>query len=231
LTVLPIAGEYELTTPSAAFSGIAVGDHVFFHGGKFEVTDVASAVKVTAVAIREPQNKLHVSSSIPPIEGGKWGWAKLISGDVGLWHLDGEVVSMNIDGDCYLNVPVVRGKAALPVPGTIISAGLQYTCDAQTLPPSFPEFVKEGKVHSIVSAAVRLQNTRGLSSGNSSEDLIELKDRTNVDWGTEMPLRSDFADILMAANYDELGSIYFQQTYPLPAKILSFVLTVDVGDE
>ena len=58
-----------------------------------------------------------------------------------------------------------------------------------------------------------------------------MKDRTSEDWGDPTSLHGDMRTTLIEADFNEDGSIVFQQDFPLPATVLGFVLDTDVGDD
>jgi hypothetical protein len=78
---------------------------------------------------------------------------------------------------------------------------------------------------------VRVHDTRGLKLGSDFDSLYEMKDRTIEQWGDPTATHSDNRTILIEADFNEDGSIVFQQDWPLPATVLGFVLDADVGDD
>jgi hypothetical protein len=218
-------------TVFATFGPLAVGDMIYFSGGKFEVTAKASTTEITVRILRDTFERVHVSGIYYRIPAGFWGWVRPSSEFGGMWHLEGETVSVNVDGDCFMGLEVSGGKVALPVPGAKVSVGLQYLCEAQTLPPVLSTPASEGKRKVITSMTLRLRRTRGLAVGSSPTRLVEMKDRQTEDWGQELALRSDVSEVQLTGCWDVEGTVYFRQSYPLPCSILSLVTHLDVGDE
>jgi hypothetical protein len=222
--------EYSFLFSGSRPSDLAVDDVIFFYDGRFEVTELVSTNAVLVRVVRPPKNVMHIKGTVYYVPAGRWEYCTPIDVLEGLWHLEGETVSVNADGDALLDMVVENGQIQLQNPVAHASVGLQYICEAQTLPVVLAQQNVEGRQKDVVSAQVRLNRTRGLRVGHNAENSFEMKDRQEEDWGEELALRSDFPEVTLAANWDPLNGIYFRQEYPLPAHILSTVVKLDIGD-
>lgn len=224
------ASVYELTFAAGVPAGMIEGSVIFFGDGRFEVTELLSGSSVSVDVIRAPKNLMHVTDKVYYVDAAEWEHCNKTDRFSGLWHLEGSMVSINADGDALGDYVVEDGELVIPQEVAYISAGLKFVASMQTLPPVVSQTVIEGKVKDIISAKVRLNKTRGLQVGTAVDSYFEMKDRLEEDWGEELALRSDFPEIVLAAPWDELTSVYIKQEYPLPAHVLSVILNLDVGD-
>jgi hypothetical protein len=148
----------------------------------------------------------------------------------GLWHLEGQTVSISYDGHAELNYVVSGGTITLPIPSTKAYVGLPYDCSGTSLPLIVPNKLAEGQKSKVFSAVPRLSQTRGLTFGPSFDALEEMRDRTDEQWGDPLGLRSDVSVAQLDAAYDYNAQVYWRQSYPLPASLLGFVIRADLGE-
>jgi hypothetical protein len=214
------------------FTNQHVGDIIYYAGGKFEITARVSPAKVEGTWLRLPSNVLPQNNTmIPtPVDAGQWCIATPTTVVGGLWHLEGEAVSVCADGDAYLNMVVENGQVVLPVAATKIFVGLQYVCDFQSLPVNSSQMVSSGKMAKIYSMFPRLYASRGMSFGTSFDKLQELPDRSEEAWGAVTALRTDLSQLLLEDSYELDKRICGRQVYPLPATVLGYTVELDVGD-
>lgn len=233
LTPSAIAGTgISIVASAAVFSAGNVGDIIYLGGGKVEVITYVSPTEVTVNFLRDITELLPETTNVPKIVApGAWEIATPITVVSGLWHLEGETVSVLADGDAFLDMVVTHGKVTLVNPATKIKVGLQYVCRGQTLPVALRDVQSDGNRKNILGLAVRLLDSRGLAFGDSFSNLVEMKDRTDEDWGEEIALRSDSSYVTVNTAWTTEGEIFFEQRYPLPGTVLGFVYDVDMGDE
>lgn len=215
-------------------SDIAVGDIIYVGGGKAEVTAVPSGIELTCTLLRDitaVQKEDSTNTPLPQL-ANSWDAATPTMSVTGLDHLEGESVSVLADGDALLNKLVTNGTITLEIPATRIIVGLPYKCRLRTLAVTTAEVLVEGKYKSVAGVAIRVLETRGLTVGKSFEatDLFPMKDRTDEDWGEALNLRSDMPMRYVSKGWDKDGYLYFEQAYPLPASILGYVASVELGD-
>jgi len=225
------AAETEIdVTFTGAAAALVIGDVLFFGGGRVIVTSEISANLVRCQVDRKPTNLMHVKKTLYPVLAGDWQYTTPTTTLNNLWHLEGQTVSVNADGDGLLAHTVTNGTVTLEHPVAKASVGLQYVAEAKILTPVFPQVISEALPKDILSAHVRLLNTRGLEVGQDEANAFGMKDLSDEDWGDALKLRSDFPEIVLGAPWNKLGGLYLRQRYPLPAHVLSLVESVELGE-
>jgi hypothetical protein len=116
-------------------------------------------------------------------------------------------------------------------PVTRAIVGLPFTCRAKTLPVIASGAAIESRRKRIVGIGVRLDKSRGLKIGPTTDDLMPMRERTNEPYGHPTRLVNGMKYQLMPTDWNEEGQTVFEQTDPLPVNILSLVSDVEVGDE
>jgi len=221
-----------LTTNVGVFSASNVGDIVYLGEGKAEVVTYVSPTEITVDFLRDMSLIVPETTATPQeLPSGAWQIGTPITVVSGLWHLEGESVSVLADGDAFLEKVVTAGKITLDHPATKIKVGLGYRCRGKTLPIALRTVQSDGKIKDIVGVSVRVKDTRGLAVGADFDSLVEMKDRTSEDWGDELLLRQDMSYVSLNTAWDTEGSVCFEQRYPLPATVLSLVHDVNLGDD
>jgi hypothetical protein len=129
----------------------------------------------------------------------------------------------------------VNGIFTLPTPTngatgyTVVTIGLGFVCQLQTLPLEIGEPSIQGKVKKITCVDIRVKDTLGLSIGSSFSTLVPMKDLVfgNVSSAlTGQPnqivsgLVSGDARTFLDPTYTVPGQYCFQQSLPWPATIL-----------
>lgn len=228
-----ITGDVELTASADIFTADNVGDIVYYAGGKLEVTGFLTERRLEATYIRDATDYITFGKLPIPqkLVQSQWQIATPQTELRGLWHLEGMCVSISYDGNAILDETVVNGRLTLPEPSTKVYAGLPYECVGASLPLVVPNRMAEGQRNKIFGAVPRLEATRGLEFGASIDDLEELEDRTDEDWGEPIGMRTDVTKIMIDSNYSYNAQVYWRQRYPLPAALLGFVLRSDIGEK
>lgn len=149
----------------------------------------------------------------------------------GLWHLEGETVSILGDGSVFPPQVVTNGRITLPEYVTRCHIGLAYTARAKTLPPTSSQGVIEGKRKTVNSIAVRLDKTRGVKSGRALDELYPMRERKNEVPGLPTEMINGIEHQIISTNWDDNGQTYMVQTDPLPVTILSVIQELDIGDD
>jgi hypothetical protein len=170
----------------------------------------------------------------------------------GAEHLRGFTVT-GLATDNLGNVTVItpftmptNGEFTLPAPAapatgyTVVTLGLAFTCQLQTLPIDMGEPSIQGKVKKIPFVDVRVFQTLGLSIGSFFTTQIPMQDliQGNVSsMLTGQPnqviegLFSGDARTFIDSTYTVPGQYCFQQTLPYPASILGVFPAIVVGDD
>ena len=215
------------------FFAADVGKIIRGGGGKSKVVSRISGKKITVDIIKDLTILVPEDPNNTPQEilSGDWTMDAEVTIISGLWHLEGETVSVFADGNVQISKTVVDGSITIDAAASKVLVGLGFTCTAQSLPLISRETIIEGHRKRIVGTAVRIHDTRGLKIGPALNDLQEMKDRTTEFYGEPTILQFGSKYQLIDTIWDEEGQTFFVQDSPLPATILGFVSDTELGDE
>jgi hypothetical protein len=151
----------------------------------------------------------------------------------GLNYLEGQVVSILADGNVITPQRVTNGSITLQQPATKVTVGLQFIAQLQTmyLDVGNEADTIQGKRKKISALTVRANQTRGLSFGQTFNNLSPFKEfNQGMILGQTIPLISADARVPMDPLWDVQGQICLQQDNPLPATVLGVIPEITVGD-
>lgn len=241
LDVWKEAGNWFASTSTGSFSGVAAGTILRACAGIWRVNSViGGGQSLTLALLQTPSQLLHETNELDddaadvrcqPVNSNQWSLDVPVSTLTGLWHLEGEVVSILADGSVFVQETVVNGSITLPTSVTRFHAGLPFTVRAKTLPLTTPNAVTEGRRKIVNALAIRLAKTRGLQVGRALDELYSMRERINEVPGLPTQLINGVHHQIISTNWDENGQTYFVQTDPLPVTLLSVVTEVEVGDD
>lgn len=151
----------------------------------------------------------------------------------GLWHLEGETVSVVVDGVVVAQETVSEGTLTADTAGSVIHVGYAYNALAVTLPldqggASGPA---QNKIKNVDRVALRLLNSVGVKYGTdayllhqSYPEATELTDRPDALFTgvVEQPYDDSYARDKM---------LYILQDTPRPATLLAMDIFTDTTDE
>ena len=154
----------------------------------------------------------------------------------GAQHLAGATVTGLADG--VVIPPFVmptNGTFVLGTAASLVTIGLAFTPQLQTLPIDLGEPTAQGKRKKITAVTVRVENTLGLSMGKTFASAVPMKDLVvgNVGSATNTVvagLVTGDARTILDPSWDVPGQYCIQQPFPLPATILGVIPEVTVGD-
>jgi len=151
----------------------------------------------------------------------------------GLDHLNGATVTGLADGSVFPSQVVSGGAVTLPYAATMITVGLPYIAQLQTLcmePEGMAMQVQDYR-KKISAVAVRVADTRGIKVGPSFIDLTEVKMRGPANYmGTAIPLFTGDMRVVIDNQYLVDDDVCIQQDQPLPCTILGVIPEVSIGD-
>jgi hypothetical protein len=219
-----------ITASSAIFQFPAttdVGDVIVLTGSdgtKYRLTILSTTS--TTVATARVDKTLAVA--LRGVATAVWAWARdTVSG---LSHLEGKTVSVLGDGAVMPQVVVTGGSVTIQRPSTIITVGLPYESDLQTLPLTLQiEAFGQGRAKNINEAFVRVYRSSGLFVGPSENKLVEAKWRTTEPYGSPPSLKTDEVGVKLTPTWQQNGQIYVRQVDPLPLTIVGLTLEVAIG--
>lgn len=165
-------------------------------------------------------------------------WARAVDELTGLWHLEGETVSVFADkfvvsspnNESYTTVTVTNGAVALDKPYGVIHIGLPVTADFELLDIDTPTSeTLAGKKKWVGKVTLFVESTRGIWVGaqppeddddDPLENLYEAKMRNFEPYDDPVTLRTDYIDIDIAGQWNSNGRVFIRQVDPLPLSIL-----------
>lgn len=153
----------------------------------------------------------------------------------GAEHLAGQTVTGLADG-----VPItpfvmpVSGLFTLPA-ASVVTIGLQFTPQLQTLQLDLGEPTIQGKRKKITGVSVRCQQTLGLKIGKTFSSLVVMKDLVLGSVGTQTNapvtgLVTGDAWTIIDPDWNVQGQYCIEQSTVYPATILGVIPNIVVGD-
>jgi hypothetical protein len=158
----------------------------------------------------------------PYVTGGEV--RKRVSTISGLWHLEGQTVSILGDGAVQPNKTVSSGAITLATAAGTVQIGFSYNSDLALLP------LEAGAVDGTALAKTRrthrvgilMHRTLGMKIGPSFDDLTTITFRTAADrMGHAPELYSGIISENVSFDYDFENNICIRQDQPLPGAILA----------
>jgi hypothetical protein len=219
------------TASAAVFSPADIGAIIFAAGGKVRIETYISTTQVTFRVLQAFTSFIPQTTTPIVSASGSWTKDQPVTVIRGLWHLEGETVSILGDGNVFMPLTVVNGTITLPIGVVRAIIGISYKCVAQTLPATASGVIVEGKRKRVVGVATRVNNSRGLKTGSSLTSLYEAKDRTVELAGEPILPHSDMRYSAIEPEWNTEGQTYFVVEDPLPVSILGHVLGMEVGDD
>lgn len=216
--------------------GLADGDHVRIRDvvGMVELNNnvytVADKTDDTFKLKFQDGSAYIVGTTFTAYDSG--GTATQVSNTIdGLDHLEGKLVGVTADGLYDGDHEVEDGEITLNGFYNRIVAGLKYDCTVSPMPiePDLMDRSPSGK-QKLVSGKVKLKlkDTIGGSFGSIIGRLEFLIPETTPPLGTAWtPVNADI-EVYNADGWEDIKRVYFKQTIPMPAEILSMSLTMDV---
>lgn len=168
-------------------------------------------------------------------------WSEAVDQVTGLYHLEGENVSVFADGfvvasannAAYTTVTVTDGTITLDRPYATIHVGLPITSDIETLDIDSPGGnTLADKYKNTTSLTVFLEDTRGGWVGpkpptddsvDPLENMIEFKPRSLEDYDHPADLKNGKYELNILPEWNSSGRVFIRQTEPLPMSILAIV--------
>ncbi len=144
----------------------------------------------------------------------------------GLWHLEGETVTVFADGYVIEDQVVADGAITLQFEASTITAGLPYSGEIETLPLAFAGARGGADAHvsrqMIGKLILRVEKTRGLKAGVGNY-LIEIKQRENELLDEPIALATRDYEVNLSAKWNDGATVRIVQDYPLPAKVTALI--------
>ena len=152
----------------------------------------------------------------------------------GLYHLEGETVSVMVNGATHPDEVVATGAINLDFGATVAVAGYPYTSSMQTLriESGSVDGTSQGKPKRIHAITLRLHETVGIEVGNSAGELDRIPFRdSSMAMDQAVPLFTGDKEIEFPGGYEDDDRIYVRQTQPLPMTVLGLFPRMNTFDK
>lgn len=220
-------GKWEFT-PDAGTTFAAVGVRLYINNGLFSITSYSSGViqlnELDAPAIDE-----YFDENLLRVDAADWSYNTVTTGLGGLWHLEGQRVSAQCDGEAYKDLLVTDGRIEWLNPAARVVVGMPYRSRARTLPLTSQQYQLAGKAIALRDITVRQRLTRGLAVGHSFGAMTEIPAARFEPWGNPFKPYNELSagSLFGGAGWEFDPAICLEQTYPLPAGILGLSFDLD----
>jgi hypothetical protein len=225
-----------LNASNPYFVATDVGNEIHITGDdgtiiRFRILSYVNSTQVTG----RPQRDIPVSmQNTPTIH-----WAKAVDQISGLWHLEGEEVSVFGDGfvvaspknSAYVVLTVASGSVTLDKCYSVIHIGLPYICDLETLDLDTTQGeTLAGKQKKVDEVTLHLENSRGIWVGpkpptdddtDPLEFLDEMKIRNLEGYDDPVDLLTGTKKIIIRPEWNTNGRVFIRQVDPIPVSVLA----------
>ena len=151
----------------------------------------------------------------------------------GLYHLEGQTVSVLADGAVQTDKTVSGGKITLDSAASVVHVGYNYNSDGQRLrdEAGAANGTALGKTRRTHRLGFLLHRSLGLKVGDTFDTLDTVTFRTSADELDEaVALYSGILSETPEFDYDFDNQVCFRQDQPLPSTILAIMPQLDVQD-
>lgn len=195
--------------------------------GMTELNTLADGVFTVANAATDTFELLNVDSTgFGAYTTG--GWAQRVVNAVsGLSHLEGEAVSILVDGEAHADGVVSSGSVTLDSYYNYVHVGLPFTSKLKPmkLEAGQTKGTSQGRIKYVDSATVRLYETIGGQVGPDEDNLHYIP------FDDESELYSGDKEINLDARNEAEGDIMIVQSQPLPMTVLSIMPRVTTYED
>lgn len=233
LTISAASGTVSVVADAAVFAAGDVGKVLRAGGGRGTVTGYTSATQVTVLLDADIPQVIPDDLDLTPlpVASGTWTLQTKTTVVTGLNHLEGKTVAALADGNVVLGLVVSAGAVTLPAAASIITVGLRFTSQLETLNLELNEGLGtiQGKRKKTTALTIRMDKTRGLAAGPTFDATYELKSQI-LTYGVAQALVTGDERLILSPIYNIEGRICIQQNYPLPATVLAVIPEIELGD-
>jgi len=151
----------------------------------------------------------------------------------GLYHLEGQVISITANGAAHDVRTVSSGAVTLSYDSSLAVMGLGYVSRMQTLrlESGSADGTSQGKPKRIHGVTVRLLNTVGLDIGTDSSSLETVAFRDSSMAASEaVPLFTGDKEVSFTGTYYENDKVYLRQSQALPLTVLAIYPRLTTND-
>jgi len=224
-----------LTASASTFASSWVGDEIHVTSGDDIIRlSIEAYTSATVVTVR-PNRTVPVAMRSTALST----WGRAVDSVSGLWHIEGETVSVLGDGFVaasannseYTQVTVSDGQITLDQCYQVINVGLAYTTDMETLDIDIADGATlADKKKNVTQVTLHMEETRGVFVGGFAptdddtdplEGLMELKLRDEEGYDEPTELTTGVTDVVIDSAWDNGGHVFVRQVDPVPMTILA----------
>jgi hypothetical protein len=150
----------------------------------------------------------------------------------GLWHLEGQTVSILADGAVHPTRVVTGGAVTLDEAASVVHIGLGYNSDLLTLPSVLEATAAggQGLTKNVNGVRMRVTQSSTVKAGPSFDRLTEYPARDVADpYGSPPALRTGELRFAISASWNSDGAVCVRQDNPLPLTVMSMALDLAAG--
>lgn len=228
-----------ITAASAAFAASNVHDEVWLLDSdgttvRFYIESWTSTTVVSGRIVAVTQSDGTPISSVPSsLQGAAAATAHLaVKSFTGLDHLEGETLGVYRDGVVGEDVTVASGAVTLQKQSSRVCIGIKIQADIESLQLELPGDYGSGRsARKVISGlAMEVDNWRGLSAGETLDDLEPVDDRNATDnYEASIP-KNTLVYIYPKTTWKPTIRVALRQEDPLPVTVLSLIPEVEKGD-
>lgn len=222
-----------LTASASYFEASDVGKEIHLTGSAGDIIRCSITAYTSATVVSVTPNRT-VPATMQSTAITDWSYATDVVS--GLWHLEGEDVSVFADGyvvanpnnPAYVTVTVADGEVTLDDFYSVIHVGLPITSDLETLDIDTPQGeTLADKKQIVTSVTLFLEKTRGLwvggrePTGSVLDGLTELKIREAEGYDEPVGLLTGKVSVNIESTWNSNGRVFIRQTDPVPSSILA----------
>jgi hypothetical protein len=204
------------TVPVASVSGLSASGKIKIGG---EIISYAGISSLNLTGCTRGQNittaTSHLSGAVTK---------EVVNIIAGLNHLEGQTVSILVDGATHPTKVVASNQITLDRFGTDVKVGLSYTSILKTMriDAGSQDGTSQGKTKRIYEVTARLFETVGVEVGPDLDNMERVPFRTSADpMDQGIPPFTGDKEVEFRGNYDTDGFMMVRQTQPLPLTLLS----------
>jgi hypothetical protein len=228
-----------LTSSAAFFAAADVGKEIHFYNDdgvlllRFKINAFTSSTVVTGKANYVVPVALRTTATLE--------WAKAVNQVSGLWHLEGETLSVvgdrtviaspNNTATNYETCVVTDGVIDLGGFFAVVHAGLPFIVDIVTLPVDSAQgetLQNKNKLNGKVTG--RFEDTAGVYIGTREPtgadllaNLFDAKIREDENYDSPNNLINGLVEFNVDSTWDKTGQVFIRQVDPLPISLVSVV--------
>lgn len=162
--------------------------------------------------------------------GARYEGPAISSVSSGLGHLEGQEVSILVNGGVHAPRTVTGGTVELDTSGTNIVIGLPLVATLKTLPfAAEMQGMGQGRAKNVNEVWIRVFESSSLFAGPSEDKLYENKVRTDEPMGSPPDRVTAEVNLKVAPSWSAGGELVIQQPNPLPLTVLSISMEVAIG--